>query len=188
MISPIAQHTVAVKRLQAEVAEKEKALAEQKEILLKATAKVKSGEKELCYGGQTFPVDLVKKRIAQDFKAYQRLERTLEARRTELSAKETTLKATQEQLQSFISKKKEFEVILAGLEADHEVNHAAAIGSDIRIDDTRAAHIAKDLEELKTKIETQRTALEMRKGIVDVSNIRLDQPQANPGVDLDAIQ
>ena len=188
MISPIAQHTVAVKRLQAEVAEKEKALAEQKEILLKATAKVKSGEKELCYGGQTFPVDLVKKRIAQDFKAYQRLERTLEARRTELAAKETTLKATQEQLQSFISKKKEFEVILAGLEAEHEVNQAAAIGSDIRIDDTRAAQIAKDLEELKTKIETQRTALEMRKGIVDVSNIRLDQPQANPGVDLDAIQ
>ena len=188
MISPIAQNTVAVKRLQAEVAEKEKALAEQKKVLLDATAKVKSGKKELCYGEKTYPVELVKTRIAQDFKAYQRLERYVEARKTELAAKEATLKATQEQLQSFLGKKKEFEVILAQLEAEHEMTQVAAIGSDDKIDDTRAAQIAKDLDELKAKIEEQKERLQMRQGINAVAGIRLDQPQATPGVDLDAIQ
>src|SRR5437764_1354498 len=113
---------------------------------------------------------------------------TAEARRTELAAKEASLKAKHEQIQSFIFKRKEFEVLLAQLEAEHEMNQVAAIGTDLKVDDTRAAQIAQDLEDLKGKIEAQRTALEMKRGIIAVSGIRLDQPQAAPGVDLDAIQ
>jgi hypothetical protein len=190
MISPIAQHTVAVKRLQTEVEQNDKRLAEQKQILLDATAKVKgvkNGEK-LWYGENCYTAAQVTKRIEADFKAYRNLERTTEAKRTELAAKETILRAAQEQLQSFMGKKKEFEVLLAQLEAEHELNQVAAIGTDIKIDDTRAAQIAKDLEELKTKIETQKEFLQMRQGIIAVKDLNLAQPQAGPAVDLEAIQ
>jgi chromosome segregation ATPase len=190
MISPIAQHTVAVKRLQTDVARDEQTLDEQKKVLLKATEAVrnKNPNDTMWYGGQSYPVALIRQKISEDFKAYRRLERTVEARKTELAAKESTLKAAQEQLQSFISKKKEFEVALAQLEAEHEVNQVAAIGTDVQIDDTRAAQIARDLEDLKNKIEEQKTKLEMRKGILAVRGIQLNQPQQAPGVDLDAIQ
>jgi chromosome segregation ATPase len=188
MITPIAQHTVAVKRLQDEVSQVEKNLAEQKKVLLDATALVKSGKDPLCYGGKCYSNALVKQKIADDFKTYQNREKYLTARKSELTAKEATLRATQEQLQSFVSKKKEFEVILAQLEAEHEINLVAAIGTEIKIDDTRAAQIARDLDELKTKIEAQGLAMSMKRDVGALNGLRLDQPTSAPGVDLEAIQ
>jgi len=190
MIRPIAEHKVAVEKLRKDLVRDDERLAEQKKVLLDATAAVKgakAGDK-LVYGGKAFTPEQVKARIALDFESYKRFEATVTAQKKVLESKEGTLRAAQEQLSTFLSKKREFEVQLAQLEAENEVNQVAAVGTDIKIDTTRVATIAQSLGELRETIEKDRMVLEMRAGILNANNIQLSQPQQSVAVDLDAIQ
>lgn len=187
MIDPVAKYTQAVNRLEQEITQKEKRLGEDKKVLLDATAAVKSGKDPLPVGDKMVPAAKVKQKIAEQFKKYQSEEKYVEARKTELEAKQATLKAANDQLNAFLQKKQEFKVLLAQLEAEHAVNQAAAVGTDLKLDSTRAAQIAHDLDELKDKIESQRAALKMKADIVAANDIQLEQLRQQP-VDLEAIQ
>jgi hypothetical protein len=190
MIRPIAEHKVAVDRLRREVTDNEAKLDEQKKVLLDATAAVKAAKpkEKLVYGGREFSADQVKSKIAKDFESYRRFENSVAAQRKLLDSKEATLRAAQDQLQTFIAKKRDFEVQLAQLRAEHEVNKVAAVGTDIEIDTTPLANIAQSLSELKDAIERDKFVLDTRNGINAVNGIQLNQPQQNVNVDLDAIQ
>jgi hypothetical protein len=192
MIRPIAEHKVAVERMRKDVARDEERLVEQKRVLLDATTAVKNAKKgeRLFYGAppKPFTADQVKAKIAIDFEVFKRFENHVAAQKKLLESKEGTLHAAQEQLQSFMSKKREFEVQLAQLEAEHEINVVAAVGTDIKIDTTRAATIAQSLADLKETIDKDREVAEMRKNFVNLNGIQLNQPQQAVAVDLDAIQ
>ncbi len=131
MIRPIAEHKVNVEKLRKDVVRDEEKLAEQKKVLLDATAAVKAAKKgdTLIYGAKGFTVEQVKTRIGIDFKSYERFEANVSAQKKLLESKEGTLRAAQEQLTTFISKKREFEVQLAQLEAENEINQVAAVGT-----------------------------------------------------------
>jgi len=190
MIRPIAEHKVAVDRLRREVGDNEAKLNEQKKVLLDATHAVKTAkpDERLVYGEKSYRVDQVKVKIARDFESYKRFEATVSAQKKLLESKEATLRAAQDQLQTFMAKKRDFEVQLAQLRAEHEVNKVAAVGTDIEIDNTPLANIAQSLAELKDAIERDRVVLDYRNGINAVNGIQLNQPQQNVAVDLDAIQ
>jgi chromosome segregation ATPase len=184
MIRPIAESKVHVDRLRKDIAKSEETLADQKKVLLNATNEVKSGRKEFVYAGKTYSAEQVKTKIAIDFTAYQRLESSVTAQRKLLEAKETSLKAAQEQLVTVMSKKKEYEVRLAELEAKNEINQVAATGTDLKIDGTRAATIEQALRELEDKISADTAQIEMKNGIIAAGNIQLNQPAP----DLEAIR
>jgi len=188
MIQPVAEYKVAVTRLRGEVAKEEEKLNEQKKVLLDATAAVKSGKKELVYGGKAYPVEQVKLKIGTDFESYKRFEASAKAKRKLLESREASLAAAQEKLQQFASTKQQFQLQLAQLEAEYQVNEANAVGNDLKIDTTRASVIAQSLQDLRDSIEKQRIALETRKGLLDANGIPLGQPQATVSVDLDAVQ
>jgi len=189
MIRPIAEHKVAVDRLRKEVSDNEAKLNEQKKVLLDATNAVKGAKKgeQLVFGDKPYSVELVKRKIARDFESYKRFEATVTAQKSLLESKESTLRAAQEQLNTFMAKKRDFELQLAQLRAEHEVNKVAAVGTDIEIDNTPLTNIAQALADLKDAVERDRIILETRKGIVDINGIQLNQPQST-AVDLDAIQ
>ncbi len=189
MIRPIAEHKVAVDRLRKEVSDNEAKLNEQKKVLLDATNAVKGAKKgeQLVFGDKPYSVELVKRKIARDFESYKRFEATVTAQKSLLESKESTLRAAQDQLNSFMAKKRDFELQLAQLRAEHEVNKVAAVGTDIEIDNTPLTNIAQALADLKDAVERDRIILETRKGIVDINGIQLNQPH-NTAVDLDAIQ
>jgi len=192
IIDPIADHKIAVERMRKDVARDEERLGEQKKVLLDATAAVKNAKKgeKLLYGtpAHAFSVEQVKAKIAIDFAYYKRFENHVAAEKKLLESKEGTLRAAQEQLQTFIAKKREFEVQLAQLEQEHETNVVAAVGTDIKLDTTRAASIAQSLADLKETIDKDRVVAEMRKEFRNLNGIQLDQPQQAVAVDLDAIQ
>jgi len=190
MIRPIAEHKVGVEKLRKDIVRDDERLAEQKKVLLDATAAVKGAKPgdKLVYGGKAFTPEQVQARIALDFESYKRFEATVTAQKKVLESKEGTLRAAQEQLTTFLSKKREFEVQLAQLEAENEVNQVAAVGTDVKIDTTRLATISQSLGELRETIEKDRVALELRNGIQAANNIQLNQPQTSVAVDLDAIQ
>jgi len=190
MIRPIAEQKVAVERLRKEVADRDNRVAEQKKVLLDATAAVKAAKKgdKLVYGGKSYAPEQVKARIALDFESFRRQEAHLAAQRKLLESREATLQAAQDQLQTFMAKREEFRVQLAQLRAEHEVNKVNAVGNHVELDATPLAAIAQSLTELKDRIEADRQVLELRNNITAVNGIQLSQPQQSTSVDLDAIQ
>lgn len=190
MIRPIAEHKISVDRLREEINRGEAKVTEQKKVLNDALATVKNAKpnERLTYGNKEFTATQVKLKIALDFESFKRLEATVGAQRKLLDSREQTLRAAQEQLQTFMSKKEEFRLQLAQLRAEHEINKVAAVGTNVEIDNTPLANIGRSLGELKDTIDRQRIELEYRNGILAVNGIQLNQPQQNANVDLDAIQ
>jgi ACT domain-containing protein len=190
MIRPIAEHKVAVDRLRKDVADDETKLNEQRKVLRDAIVAVKNAVKgeQLVYGGKSYTVAQVTHKIGLDSESFKRFEAKVAAQKKLLESKEATLHAAQEQLNGFMTKKKDFELQLAQLRAEHEVNKVAAVGNDIEIDNTPLTNIAQSLADLKDAIQRDRIILETRKGIVDVNGIQLNQPEQNATVDLEAIQ
>jgi chromosome segregation ATPase len=191
MIRPVAEHKVAVERLRKEVADSDTRLAEQKKVLLDATAIVQKAKPNqmLCYGKGSFTVEQVKRKIAIDFETFKRFEAAVDSQKKLLESREATLRAAQEQLQTYISKKDEFKQQLAQLKAEHEINKANAVGtSHVEIDETPLAQVSQSLAELKDRIDRQRAEMEMRKGVLEANGIPLNQPQQSNAVDLDAIR
>src|SRR5207249_1376927 len=129
MIRPIAEYKATIVRLKKEIGQTEKALVEQKDVLLTMTRDLDGNPTVLVYAGEEYSADRVRHKLNKDFETYKRLEANLASQRKLLEAKETSLKATQEQLAKVIAKKREYEVRLAQLEADEETLHIARIGS-----------------------------------------------------------
>lgn len=164
MIRPIAEYKATINRLKKEIAQAEKRLGEQKEVLLTMTQDLEGNPSVLVYAGEEFSADRVRNKLHRDFESYKRQEANLASQRKLLEAKETSLKATQEQLAKVIAKKREYEVRLAQLEAEEETLHIARIGTTIQVDDSRATQIESALRDIENRQSVQRAEVELRAG------------------------
>jgi len=186
MIRPIAEYKVAIDRLHKDVDKTAANVEEQRKVLLGVTEDLKTGAKELKYGGKSYPREEVKARLARDFDSFKRVEAQLASQRKLLESKEMALKSSQEQLAKVLSVKKDYEVRLAQLEAENEALVVSSIGNDIRFDTSRAANIDQSLRELEDRIAAAAEAQELQKGVFS-AGIPFNQ-RGTQNVDLDSIQ
>src|SRR5262245_15638505 len=138
MIRPIAEYKATVAGLQKDIAKSQATLDEKKPVILTMAKDLEGSPSVVLYNGEEFSADRVRQKLQRDFDGYQRMEKNLQSQRKLLEAKETSLKAAQDQLGKVIAKKKEFELRLAQLEADEETLQISRIGSKLQIDDSRA--------------------------------------------------
>jgi len=183
MIRPVADYTVAVGKLRKEVAKEESAVEEQRKTLLGLAESLKSNPQYVSFDGKRVPADQAKQRLHRDFKTFEVMEKTVNSKRKQLEAKEQSLQAAQEQLAKARDQKRELALQVTELEAQFETQQVSAIGTDIKLDTTRAAQIAKDLQGIRDRLEADRVEAQLRgttakaeaaqtQGEVDVESIR----------------
>lgn len=187
MVRPIAEYMAAVNRLKKDIRHTQASLDEQKEVLLTMTRDLEGNPAAIVYGAHEFAADKVKQKLFKDFESYQRLEAQLKSQRKLLEAKETSLKATQEQLAKVIAKKREYEVRLAQLEAEEETLQIAKLGSKLQIDDSRATQIEAALQEIEHRHNVQRAEIELTTGSFAVDTIPVPT-KSQPKLDLQTIR
>jgi chromosome segregation ATPase len=187
MIRPIAEYKATITRLKKDIAQSEQALDEQKGVLLSMTKDLEGNPTFVEYGGEAYAADRVRSKLTKDFAGYKRLEANLSSQRKLLEAKETSLKATQEQLAKVIAKKREYEVRLAQLEADEETLQIARIGSKLQIDDSRATQIEAALADIEHRHNVQRAEVELKTGTLANDVIPVQQ-RNQPKQDVNAIR
>jgi septation ring formation regulator EzrA len=164
MIRPIAEYKAAILRVKKDIARSERALDDQKGVLLTMTKDLEGNPAVLVYAGEEYSAERVRGKLSKDFKSYKRLETKLQSQRKLLEAKEASLKATQEQLAKIIAKKREYEVRLAQLEADEETLQIARIGSTLQIDTSRTTQIEAALADIEHRQDVQRAEVELKTG------------------------
>src|SRR5437588_847585 len=87
-------------------------------------------------------------------------------------------KSVIEKMRRDIAKKREYEVRLAQLEAEEETLQIARIGSDVKIDSTRATQIEDALAAIEQRQNVERNVIEMRTG--ELANIPLQERNRTP--------
>lgn len=187
MIRPVAEYKVAIDRLRTEIGKTEAKVDDQRKVLLGVTEELKKGEKKLNFGGKCFTPDQVRSQLARDFESFKRVETNLASQRKLLEAKESALHSAQEQLQTVLSKKKDYEVRLAQLEAENEALAMSSVGTEIRFDPSRAASIEESLRSLEDRIAAAAEEQKIQTATFPPAAIPFNQRNA-PAVDVNAIQ
>jgi len=164
MLHPIAEYMATVKRLERDVEDGRKVMVEQKARIMAVAHDVKENPRQVSYGNSSYSGEELRRQLQRDFDCFKRSETHLRSQEQLLSAKRKSLEATREQLSKLISKKREFEVRLAQLEADEEILTIAKIGSNINVDDSRATQIEAALAEIEHRQEVVRSTIELANG------------------------
>jgi len=165
MLRPIAEHMAAINRLKKDIKCTRAGLGEQKAGILTMTKDLDGNPAVLVYAGEEYSAERVRLKLQRDFESYKRCETHLRSQEKLLDAKERSLAAAREQLAKLVSKKREYEIRLAQLEADEETLQIARIGSKLPIEDTnRATEIEAALSEIEHRHEVQRAEAELLNG------------------------
>lgn len=178
MIRPIAEQKVAIERTRKDITRTQANIDEQKKTLLAIVEDLQSNPKSLVIAGRTYTADRVRVQLQRDMEKVKHMEKQVKTQQQVLEAKENSLRATQEQLAKVVAKKREYEVRLAQLEAQHETIQISKIGSDIKIDSSRSTQIENALATLEQKLNTDREEVELRTG--EFATIPLSEREIRP--------
>lgn len=185
MIRPIAEYRAEIVKLRNDVAKTNANIDEKKQILLAVVEKLEGNQNQVKIGGKLVPAERVKQQVQRESDNLKFLEKNVKAQNQTLEAKETSLKATQEQLAKVVSKKREYEVRLAQLEALDQSLQVQRIASDIKIDTSRATQIEDALQSLEKRLTADQFELDTRRG--DIANLNLFEREPEP-LDLNVIR
>jgi septation ring formation regulator EzrA len=165
MLRPIAEHMAAINRLKKDIKSSRTCLGEQKGNILTMTKDLDGNPSVLTYAGEEYSAKRVRRKLQRDFRSYQRCEAHLKSQEKLLDAKEHSLSAAREQLTKLVSKKREYEIRLAQLEADEETLQIARIGSKLPLEESnRASEIEAALSEIERRHEVERAEVDLRNG------------------------
>lgn len=178
MIRPIAEQKVAIERTRKDITRTQTNIDEQKKSLLAIVEDLQDNPKTLVIAGKTYTADRVRQQLQRDMEKAKHLEKQVKTQHQVLEAKENSLRATQEQLAKVVAKKREYEVRLAQLEAQHETIQITMIGSHIKIDSSRATQIETALATLEQKLTTDAEEAALRTG--EFATIPLSERQVRP--------
>ncbi len=185
MIRPIAEYKAEIQRTRQEVTTNQKTVDEKKTKLLAHFEKLEGNPKHVVCNDKKWPVEKFQAELQRQTEIVKNQELNLKTKQQVLEAKEKSLKATQEQLAKVVSKKREYEVRLAQLEAMDQSLQVQRIASDIKIDNSRATQIEDALRKLEDKLRADGAELDMKRG--ENANLNLFEQEPAP-LDLQALR
>jgi peptidoglycan hydrolase CwlO-like protein len=185
MIRPIAEYKSVIERMRKDIARSQTNIDKQKKTLLEVVTELQENPKHITINDRTYTPEQIRRQVTRDTESLKQLEKHVKIQHQVLEAKELSLKATQEQLAKVISKKREYEVRLAQLEAEEETLQLASVGNDVKIDNTRASLIEDALNAVEQRQDVTRKVNELRTG--ELANINLQERNRTPA-DLSTIR
>jgi peptidoglycan hydrolase CwlO-like protein len=185
MVRPIAEYKSVIEKMRKDIARSQTNIDKQKKTLLEVVTELQENPKQITINDKTYTPEQIRRQVTRDTESLKQLEKHVKVQQQVLEAKELSLKATQEQLAKVISKKREYEVRLAQLEAEEETLQIARIGSDIKIDSGRATLIEDALNAVEQRQDVERQVAVLKTG--DLANIPLHDRRTTPA-DLSTIR
>jgi chromosome segregation ATPase len=157
----MAEDIEAVKELKRDITRHEANLERQKKNVLTLKEDLASGNAFVFYGDTKYSRERIKSQLAHDFEAYKAAEASLAAKRKLLEVKEQNLTAAKDRMRAMQETRRDLEVELARLEAEHKTVLASQTRSKTHFDDSELSRIKKGVADLRTRINVQKTALEV---------------------------
>lgn len=170
----VAEQQVDIERLHEQLVAKESDLSKQKQAIMALRTDLSSGKGAYIYARFSYTAEDVKRDLASRFERFKSAEEVLAADRKILSAREQTLLANREKLDSMMQAKKELEVKLEQLMARIHTVKAAETVSKLAIDDSNLSHARKLIADLNKQLDVKQKMLDVEGkfvGLIPVETI-----------------
>ena len=179
----VAEQQVDIERIHEQLIAKESDLGKQKQAIMALRTDLSSGKGAYVYARFSYSADDVKRDLSARFERFKAAEEVLAADRKILSAREQTLVANREKLDSMMQAKKDLEVKLEQLMARIHTVKAAETVSKLAIDDSNLSHARKLIAELNKQLDVKQKMLDVEGKFVGL--IPVDTIAPPVAVDLD---
>lgn len=179
----VAEQQVDIERLHEQLIAKESDLSKQKQAIMALRTDLASGKGAYVYARFSYTADDVRRDLSSRFERFKAAEEVLAADRKILSAREQTLVANREKLDSMMQAKKDLEVKLEQLMARIHTVKAAETVSKLAIDDSNLSHARKLIADLNKQLDVKQRMLDVEGKFVGLIPIEMIAPPV--AVDLD---
>lgn len=166
-IRNIAEQEVELASLKAEIADGEKALAEQKGKVAKVRDCLATPGDAFSIGQVVYSRSELKDDLARRFTHTKEAELVLSGKRRLLSNREKSLQATLQMFERTRSQRALLESQIASLENQHKMVQMASVGSGVEIDHSKLAQTEKLIADIKKQLDVAERVLAHKAKFVD---------------------
>ena len=155
----IAQEEVEVAALKVDIAKSEESIEQEKTRISKLRGALDVQQAQYHFGGKEYPRSYVKEDLANRFERFKESELVLASKRRLLTTRENSLHAAMQLLEQTRSRKRVLEDKIESLASQYRVVKAAAIGSNIQVDNSKLAKTEKLISQIKKRLDVAERVL-----------------------------
>ena len=149
----IAQEEVEVAALKTDIPKSEDSTGEEKLRIAKLRDALERPQAQYCFGDREYPRSYVKEALAPRFERYKECDLILAGKRRLLMTRENSLYAAMQLLEQTRARKTMLEDKVESLASQHRLIKAAAIGSQIQVDNSKLAQTEKLIAQIKKRLD-----------------------------------
>lgn len=155
----IAQEEVEVAALKADISRSDESIHEEKARITKLRDALDTPQAQYCFGGREYPRSYVKEDLANRFERFKEGELVLASKRRLLTTRENSLHAAMQLLEQTRARKQMLQDKIESLASQHRLVKAAAVGSQIQVDNSKLAQTEKLISQIKTRLDVAERVL-----------------------------
>lgn len=155
----IATEEVEITQLRQDIAQSGKNIVAEREQITRLTGMLGDERASYTVGGREYPRQEVRQELSRRFERFKESEVVLSGKERLLKTREQSLRAAVQMLERTKGQKALLEDKIAGLEAQHRLVQAAAVGSKLQVDGTKLAQAEKLISQLKKRLDVSERVL-----------------------------
>ena len=155
----IAQEEVEVAALKVDIAKSQESIQEEKVRITKLRDALDEPQVQYCFGGKEYPRSYVKEDLANRFERFKEGELVLAGKKRLLTTRENSLHAAMQLLEQTRARKTLLADKIESLASQHRLVQAAAVGSQIQVDNSKLAQTEKLISQIKKRLDVAERVL-----------------------------
>ncbi len=155
----IAQEEVEVAALKVDIGKSEESVQEEKVRITKLRDALDTPQAQYCFGGKEYPRSYVKEDLANRFERFKEAELVLASKKRLLTTRENSLYAAMQLLEQTRARKRVLEDKIESLASQHRLIQAAAVDSQIQVDNSKLAQTEKLISQIKKRLDVAERVL-----------------------------
>jgi hypothetical protein len=149
----IAQEEVEVAALNVDIAKNQDSIKEEELRIAKLRDALAEPKAQYCFAGREFPRSYVKEDLANRFERFKETELVLASKKRLLVSRENSLHAAMQVLEQTRSRKRMLQDKIESLASQHRLVKAAAVGTNIQVDNSKLAQTEKLITQIKKRLD-----------------------------------
>lgn len=155
----IAQDEVEVAALNVDITKSENFMEEEQLRIAKLRDALGRPQAQYCFGSKEYPRSYVKEDLTHRFERFRESELVLAGKRRLLTTRENSLHAAMRLLEQTRARKRMLEDKIESIASQHRLIKAAAIGSQIQVDNSKLAQTEKLIAQIKKRLDVAERVL-----------------------------
>jgi hypothetical protein len=155
----IAQEEVEVAGLKVDIARSEESNQQEKVRITKLRDALDRPQAQYCFAGKEYPRSYVKQDLANRFERFKEAEVVLAGKKRLLTTRENALHASMQVLEQTRARKAILANKIESLASQYQLVKAAAVGSQVQMDDSKLAQTEKLISQIKKRLDVAERVL-----------------------------